>query len=390
MKRHVGTFCAIAVALACARCSGEPSEGIAGSSSASGSVAPTPASADSGASSSSGSTVSMVSRYVGRVDSLSRMGWPGTRFVMRFHGTEAKAALVTTAGYLSGETYFDVSVDGVARATPQAAPAGTTAVTLASGLANGDHEVELVKRTEGTFGVTQVTSLAVSSGGFLTEGALPVPTRFVEMMGNSAIEGYGVDGAGPMCAASAPTHDAKKSAPYLTALDLGADLSLLGVSGKGIGANIAPSDMDTMRVLFERALPESSMPAHGFVRKPGAFVLFASNTDIALADGPLATAYADFMTRVRAVYPSTPLLLVVSAYSTDDYPVGQNARTRLVAMSNEVVRRRTMAGDGNVYAYAMTVYVEGQLTACESHPGPALHRQMATELTGWIRTRAGW
>jgi hypothetical protein len=70
--------------------------------------------------------------------------------------------------------------------------------------------------------------------------------------------------------------------------------------------------------------------------------------------------------------------------------VGKMVRTRFTAMTNAVATARAGAGDNRVYAYAMTEYMGAQLSGCDYHPGPALHAQMAAELSAWLRTRLGW
>jgi hypothetical protein len=118
--------------------------------------------------------------------------------------------------------------------------------------------------------------------------------------------------------------------------------------------------------------------------------LTLSNLDIDATDAARVAAYDAFVVRIRQVYPSAAIFLVVTSYSTDDYPVGLMTRTRLFATANAVAAQRATAGIAKVYAYAMAPYSDGQLTGCDYHPGPALHAQMAGELVGWLRTRLAW
>jgi hypothetical protein len=143
--------------------------------------------------------------------------------------------------------------------------------------------------------------------------------------------------------------------------------------------------------LFERTFPASMTPAWSYASYvPDAFILTTSNLDIDTPDPALTNAYLAFTTQIRAAYPAAHIFVVVTSYATDNYPVGKMVRTRFSAVANAVASARTAAGDTKVYAYAMTEYTEAQLTGCDYHPGPALHAQMAGELTSWLRTRLGW
>jgi hypothetical protein len=335
-------------------------------------------------------------RYVGRFDRSSalgpRVGFPAARAIVRFEGTELKATLGQVKGYGSGPSYIDTIVDGVALSTALVVPEGTSTLTVATGLAFGEHTVEMVKRTEGYHGVVQFKGFAYPGGGRLLAPP-PARTRRIEMLGNSAVNGYGLEGMGPVCAGGTPpsSSNARKTAGVIAADTLNADLVMLGVGGKGITINNTPGDLETFPVLFERTLPESAAPLWNHAANvPDAFVLTTSNLDIDTEDNARVTAFETFVQRIRTVYPTTSIFLVVSSYATDDFPTGKMTRTRLLATVNAVAARRVTAGDTKVYAYGMTQYVAGQLTGCDYHPGPVLHAQMAAELTTWLRARLAW
>ncbi len=335
-----------------------------------------------------------VVRYIGRFDTTPvdgpRAAYAASRAVVRFDGTELAVTLQHANGFGGGPSYFDVWLDGALEPAPLVASTGVSTQTVVSGLAAGPHTVELVKRTEGNYGTVQFRGFSYPGGGRL----LPPPpprTRTIEIMGNSVINGYGILGAGPVCTPNAGNQNTEKSAPPITAAALSADLVFLGVSGKGISKNYQAGDPDTLPVIFGRTLPQANTPAWDHARiTPDAFVLFATGLDAEVADGVMRPAYLAFVGTVRATYPNAHIFVVVPSTATDNYPVGQMARTRLTSMSNYVVAQRAALGDTKVYAYTMTEYVNGQITACDYHPSEALQTQMATQLTGWIRARLGW
>lgn len=327
-------------------------------------------------------------RYVGRFEATDggmRDGFPGSRVIARFEGTRVEATFIGR----SGMPHYDVIVDGVARSAALVIPAGRQDVTLASDLGAGVHTVEIMKRAESYFGSAELVDVRFPRGQLLAPPA--AAPRRIEVVAHSAANGFGIEGPGPSCpnGATAASANAGKSAPFLSAIALNADLVLLGYSGRGLTTAAAPV---TFPMLFERTNPESASPPWRHEQwVPDVLLLFAiSFTDLDASDPILAEAYATFVARARFVYPTTHVFLVLSAYATDNYPVGKMARTRTRAIQQEVVRRRMMLSDSRVYAYEMTAYVDGQLTGCDYHPGIALHEQMAREMTPWIATRLGW
>jgi len=332
--------------------------------------------------------------YIGRFERLPsgamRDGFPASRVVVHFEGPSLGMTVTGVRGPGTFAPHYDLIVDGVVSPEPVVTREGTHPLSLARGLSSGRHTVELFKRSESSFGSTEFGALHFDAGGRLL--APPArPARRIEVLSHSAANGYGIEGPGPTCrdGATAATANARKTAPHLVATELGAELRLLGYSGKGI---VRPLDTVTFPGLFERVRPESATPpwAHG-AWIPDALVSFSlSFADLDESDVVLTNAYAAFVERIRSVYPTTHVFLVVSAYSVDSYPVGKMGRTRTRAIHEEIVRRRRLAGDLRVYAYAMQPYVDGQLTGCDYHPGVELHRQMAAELAPWLRARLGW
>jgi hypothetical protein len=144
--------------------------------------------------------------------------------------------------------------------------------------------------------------------------------------------------------------------------------------------------------MFDRILPDTAGSLWTHAKSvPDALVITTSSLDVDLADAARADVYEAFVVKARSVYPNAHVFVIVSAYATDFFPVGKQTKTKLTATAQAVAARRQAAGDSKVYAYGMTTYsMDQQLSACDYHPGPALHAQMAAELEGWIRLRLGW
>ncbi|MFY0532912.1 hypothetical protein [Nannocystis pusilla] len=97
--------------------------------------------------------------YVGRHDdsdpSAIRMSWSGVGAVVRFDGTDLHVNLDDNG------RWFTVVVDGAVQPPLNTQP-GAQTYPLATGLAPGEHTVELYRRTEGSFGVTTVLGFDVT------------------------------------------------------------------------------------------------------------------------------------------------------------------------------------------------------------------------------------
>jgi hypothetical protein len=336
-------------------------------------------------------------RYIGRFDVRDpqgpRAGFAATRVIIRFRGTEVRADLTQTDGFSGGPTFFDVVVDGALAPSPLEVPAGTRTFTLASGLADAVHEVELFKRSEAQHGVVQFRSFAFPNGGAL----LPPPPgklRRIEVIGNSVMTGHGIEGPGPVCPGGSPSRwfNARKTAAYLAATRVQADLALTAYSGKGLTRNVSAGDTLTLPLLFPRALPDDATSDWRFSRyQPDAVVIGMPNVDAESNDSTLANAYTAFLSTLRSAYPQALIMLVVNAAATDNFPVGLQTRTRLSALAMQQASARNAMGDAKVKWHAMTEYNgNGELSGCDYHPNEALHLQMATELTQWLRTDLGW
>ncbi len=309
--------------------------------------------------------------------------------MLRFEGTQLDVDLAQTDGYGGGPSYFDVLLDGAVLPAPLIVPKGAHAFTVAKNLSNTVHAVELVKRTEARHGVVQVVGWRFPTGGRLLSPP-PALTRRIEVISNSAMTGYGMEGSSPECPGGANVYNARKSAPNLAAEALRADLSFVGYSGKGVTHNNFPGDNDFFPILWQRASPDNAALGAAPVVVPDALVLVASGLDAEQSDAMMTRGYTDFVATIRATYPTSHLFLVNPASNSDDWPVGQQTRSRFNTLFQKVAAQRAVAGDSKVYAYAMTESANGQASGCDYHPGAALQAEMAGQLEAWVRVRLGW
>lgn len=314
--------------------------------------------------------------YVGRHDATDpdrvRMGWSGVGAVLRFAGTGARVVLDDHA------RYFTVVVDGAVQPTLKTT-AGANTYDLAVGLAPGEHTVELYRRTEGSFGATEIL-------GFELDGELLAPppvTRRMEIIGDSITAGYGDEGVAP-CSFSAETENHYLTYGAIAARAVGAELSTIAWSGKGVIYNFGDDKTDPLPAVYDRLLAAESA-AWGFGWQPDVVAINLGTNDFSTGGDPseatFVGAYVAFLAHLRDVYPDALLLLL--------QPTLFGAEADLVAgYLDSVVTARHEAGDLAVDVADVNVDWIG--SGCDGHPSLATHAAMADRLTQELQTRLGW
>jgi lysophospholipase L1-like esterase len=343
-------------------------------------------------------SVSYIGRWDESIAGVARGSYPALRAVARFRGTSAQATITAIAG----DSYFDVLVDG-GPAVRLVVPAGVTRqVTVAQGLALGEHTVELYRRNEAFTGATELTDWTFPGGALLAPAARP--QRRIEFVGNSTMTGYGVEGVRgtPSCNGNIDaTHNARLSLVGLLPAAVAAEGYTASLSGTGVLYNESPNDLLTIEQTYLRTMPFSA-PAWNFGRwQPNVVLIMVGGTDVGnpAVDPPptqaaFAQKYAAFMQLVRTKNPQALIVGITSPTTSDDYPdrdqngVSYRARTKMIAGIAAAVAARRAVGDANVDAF--TFPQSNDVTACDYHPSPALYQAMTTQLGTYLRAKLGW
>jgi len=346
----------------------------------------------------------LIGRFDRRDTAGPRCGWPGCRIVARFQGTEAVARLrEIIAPWMEGApSEWDVAIDGAWQAKLVMTP-GTADYVLAKGLPAGEHVVELYKRSEAQNGSTQLLGMSFGDGKLL--GAPPRKARRLEIVGDSAAAGFGVEGVGqgPDCPGpdwAARWQNFRLSLGARLGEALGAEVLGTVYSGKGMAKNIWHEDKDTMPRIFLRADPVDVSSTWDFEGPaPDAVVIMLGGNDFAIGQpvdqGPatrdeFSDAYAGFLTLVRSKYPNARIYAVTSPSTSDAEPVGRETRTNVLAGIASAVARRAASGDVRVRALEPRRATPDELTGCNGHGSPAFHQRVADELAATLRRDLGW
>ncbi|MBT1703898.1 GDSL-type esterase/lipase family protein [Chryseosolibacter indicus] len=263
--------------------------------------------------------------YVGRVkktDDSVTIYWSGTSISFRFKGQSLKALLRDN----TGKNYFNVVIDGDSL---HYFKLDTTKrfYTLAENLKDGEHTVQLVKRTEWDRGTTWFYGVKVQRGSLLT---LPSPNkRIIEFFGNSITAGYAIeDNTGGDSPDSIFTNNYYTYAA-LTARHFKADGYYTVKSGIGIMVSWFPLIMPEM---YNRLDPNDSSSTWNFSAvTPQVVVINLFQNDSWLVKKPdhpsfklrfrtkppaspqIIDAYRSFVSKIRTVYPHAYIICALGS-----------------------------------------------------------------------------
>jgi len=306
--------------------------------------------------------------FIGRHDDSDpeavRYGWSGTGFLVRFEGTAVHATLDDAAGF------HTVVVDGTAQGVLETQP-GERRYTLVSDLSPGEHVVALYRRTEGNFGLTTVRGVEV-------EGTLlppPTPTRRLEVVGDSITCGYGNEGADQYCPFTGDTENHYLTYAAIAARALGAELSAVAWSGKGVIYNYGDDTFEPMPTLYDRTLPTEADPRWS---GPSANVVLINlgTNDFSTDDDPppedFIAAYVDLLAAIRVRNPDAEILATVAPAL--DGSEGEAS----VSGIDAAIAERAAEGDTRIARVDISVPAEG--FGCDWHPSLPTHAAMAERL----------
>jgi lysophospholipase L1-like esterase len=328
-------------------------------------------------------TVAGGVRWVGRVDlsdaARPRFSWSGSGFIARFTGASLIARVENGGGFI-----FKAVVDGVPQPAFTAA-AGPGSYPLATALPPGAHTVELYRQTEGTQGESRLIGVEVGGGALLDPP--PAPARLLEIVGDSISCGFGALGApdddGDCLASESHWH----SYGAVAARALGAEVSTIAASGRGVVRNYAGDRLGTMPALHDRVLANAAAPLWGFATQPQAVVVNLGTNDVNGGKGDPGARFRDvyrtFLETIRARYADAHVTCLIA-------PLLDAGELRIIQPHiRAAIAARVQAGDARVELLDMPPQTPDK-RGCSSHPNVAQHQLMADALVAWLKARLGW
>lgn len=366
---------------------------------------------------SSGSSLSSV-RLVGRFEPVRapgsegvtsrRFAWSGSSFEVRFSGPsiamrlraaplEPHTVLVDGKPVSMGETStaYAVRVDDRPPSSIDVA-SGRERYELASGLdPAASHVVRVTREAEAFAGVHELYGVELGAGGHF----LPPrePSLRIEVVGDSITCGYGVLGNGPRCPFTFATERASAAYGARLGLALGADVTTLCWSGRGVLRNYDGSTTGTMPELYEQAVPTDppvAWSSAAAARADAVVVNLGTNDFLGGAGKPLdlaafEEAYVRFLRRVRAREPSAFVLVTTSPMlKAEPSPSGPGTVEELArARLEHVVARRTEEGDRRIELVPLDGDATAKNQGCDGHPNADDNARIAARLERVLRAR---
>jgi hypothetical protein len=325
-------------------------------------------------------------RFLGRVDArdpdAARFSWAGSGFAAIVEGATISVRLTSQ----SSSVFFQPVIDGEPGERFEV-KVGDQTVTLASGMSDAPHTVEVYRDTEGDGPLSIFRGFAE---GMLL-GAPRASGRFIEVIGDSISAGYGSLGserhgsnAGPGCGAKPSNSSWFATYSAVAGRELDAEVSVVARSGYGMVRGYGQNS-NVMPPFFDDTIAGSNSPTWSFEHKPQAVIINLGTNDWNGGDpgASYESAYIKFLTEVRMRYPDAWILLTVG--SSLEPKGAKQCGTRL----GNIVEARMEAGDDKIDSFDIGLQ-DSSMTGCGWHPSAAEHMRMGMVLVEELKGRLGW
>ena len=207
------------------------------------------------------------------------------------------------------------------------------------------------------------------------------------MVGDSISAGYGTLGTinDSECFATESHWDSYEA---IAARAVGAEVSTIAASGRGMYRNYGGDMTDTLPKIYARTLMNDTAPVWGFAIQPQVVVINLGTNDISNGKGdpgtPFRDAYRGFVEMLRAKYPNALIICMIGPL------LSGSELTTIQGHIRAVVQARNTAGDANIEYFGDVVAQTSDKAACQYHPNPAENLIVGNQLAGELRARLGW
>lgn len=314
-------------------------------------------------------------RWIGRIgpaqDGARLLTWSGSELRARFTG---RSLALRFASRHWGTAHYAVEVDGQRQVL--SVPGQSSGEWRWHGpLADGEHELRVVKRTEAGMAESLFLGLRLAPGARLLT---PPPARPLRLMfyGDSITAGACLGDPGEDQYDDLFFHDGTRAYGAQTAARLGADYVGIAVSGIGITATWGEQ---LMPQVWHRLAPRLDAPVVADDRAPDVVVVNLGQNDhgfpaskgrrIAPDFGP---RYLAFVRELRGRYPQARLVLITGGMTAwrDEPAIPQALRDTVATLRAE--------GDTKVWTTTLQAFAW-------AHPRLDVHTRMADELTRFLQ-----
>ena len=323
-------------------------------------------------------------QYVGRIDfndrKLPRYWQPGVYVKARFTGTFCNVIVNDEMLWGKNHNYLEIVVDDTVLYRLETKGKRDT-IRVANGLSNGSHTILIAKNTEANIGYLEFVGLQCKS-------LLPLdkkPTRKMEFIGNSITCGASADESEIPCGKGVwqDQHNAYLAYGPVTARNLNAQWILSSVSGIGLIHSCCNMDIVMPQVYdnINMRNKNDSLKWNFANYQPDVVTVCLGQNDGVQDSTLFCTAYMQFLQRLRGDYSKVKIVCLTSPMA--DSLLAASERKYLSSIVNFMNKK----GDQNVsYFFFAKRYFHG----CDSHPDVREHKEIAAELTAYIKKLMNW
>jgi len=311
-------------------------------------------------------------RYEGRFDRANPAQpvaiWSGSRISLDFEGE----ALAVVFGAATGQTFFNVTVDG----TTEIADGSAGRFVWPRVLRPGRHHLEIFKRSEADAGHVVFGGIELAAGAGAWAPPAPAYKARIEFLGDSITVGANNEDGAVDQWEDRRTHNHALSYGYLTAQALGADHRAMAVSGMGICEGFVPM---VAGETWDRLYPRPPSPRADLAAwVPDVVCVNLGENDAAFTrnnhrpfPAGFTAGYVALGRAVRVAYPRAQIVLLRGG-------MWSGANSPELRAAWEAAVKELEAGDPHIAHYVFTHWTN-------THPRVSDHRVMATELTSWLK-----
>jgi hypothetical protein len=321
-------------------------------------------------------------QYTGRIDfsnpRLPRFWAPGVYIRAAFEGSSCDIVLHDEVLYGDSHNYIEIVVDDKDPLRIQTT-GKENRITAARGLEAGRHTLTICKDTESGIGYLEFAGLYCEK--LLDPG--PKPLRKIECIGNSITCGSAANLSPIPCGMGKwyDQHDAYMSYGARTARLLQAQWLLTAVSGIGLIHSCCNMNI-SMPQVFNKVNQRNDSLLWDFKNyEPDVVTICLGQNDGILDSSLFCSRYIAFIQQVREHYPRASIFCLNSPMADE------RLNSVLKNYITGIVRYIQYNGEKKVYSFFFSKrYHHG----CGDHPDLDEHRQIAEELSPFIRKMMDW
>jgi hypothetical protein len=320
-------------------------------------------------------------QYIGRIDfsnpKLPRFWQPGVYITAKFKGSTCDVILNDEVLWGKNQNYLEIVVDDKPVRLQTKSKRDT--IRVAENLSPGEHTVVICKNTEANIGYLELVGIRCKE---LVKPA-PKPTRKIEFIGNSITCGASSDMSAIPCGKGVwqDQHNAYLSYGATTARALNAQYHLSAVSGIGLMHSCCGLQIIMPQVFDKVSMRNDTISWNFNLYQPDVVTVCLGQND-GIQDATLFVEnYITFIKRLRGYYPNATIICLTSPMA--DGNLGAFMKKTLT----EIVSKMNTAGDKKITSY---FFLKQYNKGCDWHPSIEEHKEIADELTAFIKTTMKW